>query len=113
MLSDLRAPTLEAIHKSKRALQGGSTVVADDTYLRNSIRNPMKEVRDGWKPIMPAYTRAQVTEEELLNVISYLKSLKPGDLPSRTESSPAPVGAPNVPDPPVSPIPAPTTGGAR
>ena len=96
-------------------MQGGATVVADDTYLRNSIRNPMLQVRDGWKPIMPAYTRAQVTEEELLNVISYLKSLKPGDLPSRTESGPAPVGAPNADTtaPPSPPVPAPTPGGTR
>ncbi len=114
--SESRAPTLEAIHKSKRALQGGTTVLADDTYLRNSIRNPMLQVRDGWKPIMPAYPRGQVTEEELLNVISYLKSLRPGDLPSRNETSPAAVGASNVPDPPappVSPTPAPTPGGTR
>ena len=91
--SESRAPSLEAIYKTKRAIQGGTTIMATDDYLRNSIRNPMLHIRDGWKPIMPAYTRSQVTEEELLNVISYIKSLRPGDLPSRTESTPAPVGA--------------------
>ena len=113
--SDSRAPNLEGILNSKRAMQGGETIVAKDDYLRNSIRNPMVKVRDGWKPIMPAYTRNQVTEEELLNLISYLKSLKPGDLPSRTESSPAPVGAPTTDTtaPPIPPTPAPTPGGTR
>jgi cytochrome c oxidase subunit 2 len=113
--SESRAPTLEGIYKTKRALQGGGTVLADDTYLRNSIRNPMLQVRDGWKPIMPAFTRAQVTEEELMNVISYLKSLRPGDLPSRNETSPAPVGAPTTDTsaPPAPQVPAPTPGGTR
>ena len=113
--SESRAPNLEGILNSKRAMRGGETIVAKDDYLRNSIRNPEVKVRDGWKPIMPAYTRSQVTEEELLNLISYLKSLKPGDLPSRTESGPAPVGAPNADTsaPPSPPVPAPTPGGTR
>ncbi len=91
--SESRAPNLEGVYKTRRAIQDGKTVVATDEYLRNSIRNPMLHVRDGWKPIMPAYTKAQVSEEELLNLVAYIKSLKPGDLPSRTEQSPAPVGA--------------------
>ncbi len=111
--SESRAPLLESIYKTRRALQGGGTVLADDTYLRNSIRNPMLEVRDGWKPSMPAFTRAQVTEEELLNLISYLKSLRPGDLPNRNEASPAPVGAPNIDTSAPPAPPAPTPGGTR
>lgn len=92
-----RAPRLEGIHGQVRPVQGGRTVVADDAYLRESIRNPMAKVVDGWKPIMPAYPKVQVSEEELLNLVAYIKSLKAGDLPTRTEQYPAPVGAPGAP----------------
>jgi cytochrome c oxidase subunit 2 len=92
-----RAPNLEGLYKSNIPLQGGKTTVADEQYIRNAIRNPMLQVHDGWKPIMPAYPRAQVSEEELINLVAYIKSLKPGDLPRRTDEAPAPVGAPTEP----------------
>jgi cytochrome c oxidase subunit 2 len=92
--SESRAPTLEAIIGTTRTLEGGRKATADHTYIAKSIRQPKEDVRDGWKPIMPAFGKDQVTEEELLNLISYIKSLKPGDLPSRLEAYPAPVGAP-------------------
>lgn len=92
-----RAPRLEELHGKPRPIQGGKTVVADDGYLRESIRNPTAKVVDGWKPIMPAYPRSQVSEEELLSVIAYIKSLRYGDLPTRFEQYPAPVGAPGAP----------------
>jgi cytochrome c oxidase subunit 2 len=85
------------LYKSIVPIQGGRTVVADEGYIRESIRNPMAKIHDGWKPIMPAYPRAQVSEEELLSLVSYIKSLKPGDLPRRTDQFTAPVGAPTTP----------------
>jgi hypothetical protein len=57
----------------------------------------MAKVADGWKPIMPAFPVGQVDEIELRNLVSYIKSLRAGELPRRTEKAPAPVGAPNVP----------------
>ena len=92
-----RAPRLENIYMQQRPLQGGGTVQADDAYLRESIRNPRAKVVDGWKPIMPVYPRTQMSEEELLNIVTYIKSLKPGDLPRRNDAYPAPVGAPGAP----------------
>ncbi|MGL4420406.1 MAG: cytochrome c oxidase subunit II [Gemmataceae bacterium] len=92
-----RAPNLEGIYMSKIPIQGGGTVVADDAYLRESIRNPMAKVHDGWRAIMPAFPRSQISEEELLNVIAYIKSLKPGDIPRRADMFPAPVNAPGAP----------------
>jgi cytochrome c oxidase subunit 2 len=92
-----RAPRLEEIYGKDRPIQGGTTVRADDAYLRESIRRPDAKIVDGWKPIMPAFPRSQVSEDELLSVIAYIKSLKYGDLPVRTEEYPAPVGAPGAP----------------
>jgi cytochrome c oxidase subunit II len=92
-----RAPNLEGLYMSKVPLQGGGSVTADENYIRESIRNPMQKVHDGWKPIMPAYSAGQVNDIELYNLVAYIKSLKPGDLPRRTDQFPAPVGAPTMP----------------
>lgn len=92
-----RAPNLEGLHGSYVPVQGKGSVLADDGYIRESIRNPMAKVHDGWKPIMPAYPQAKLTEEELFSVVAYIKYLKHGKLPRRTDKSPAVVGAPVQP----------------
>jgi cytochrome c oxidase subunit 2 len=89
-----RAPNLEEIHKSRRPLKGGTTVTADDDYLRESIRKPRAKIREGWEPIMPAYGADKVSEEDLIKVIAYIKSLRKGETPVRTEDWVAPVGGP-------------------
>jgi cytochrome c oxidase subunit 2 len=58
-----------------------------------SIRNPMAKVHEGWKPIMPAYPRGQLSEEELLQLAAYIKGLRPGETPSRVEGTPPQIGA--------------------
>ena len=42
---------------------------------------------------MPTF-KGQVNEEELIQLIAYIKSLKPGQTPVRTEEFPPPLGAP-------------------
>jgi hypothetical protein len=47
-------------------------------------------VREGWRPIMPSF-KNQVSEDDLIRLVAYIKSLKPGDeLPSRVEYSTPP-----------------------
>ncbi len=70
-----RAPTLEGLFGNQVRLQDGRTVVADENYLRESILNPMAKVTAGWQPIMPTY-QGQVTEEQLTQLISYIRSLE-------------------------------------
>jgi cytochrome c oxidase subunit II len=95
-----RAPVLEEIYNTRRPLKGGGAIIADDNYLRESIRRPRAKVRDGWEPIMPHFDQSKVSEEDLIKVIAYIKSLKKGETPVRTDESPAPVGAPTEPPPP-------------
>ena len=95
-----RAPVLEEIYGTRRPLRGGESVVADDNYLRESIRKPRAKVREGWEPIMPHFGPDKVSEDDLVKVIAYIKSLKKGETPDRTEESPAPVGAITEPPPP-------------
>jgi cytochrome c oxidase subunit II len=94
-----KAPVLEEIYMKVRPLKGGGNVIADDNYLRESIRRPRAKIRDGWEPIMPAFGPDKASEEDLIKVIAYIKSLKKGETPVRTEDWVAPVGAPTEPPP--------------
>jgi cytochrome c oxidase subunit II len=95
-----RAPVLEDVQKTPRPIKGGGSVVADDNYLRESIRKPRAKVREGWEPIMPHFGPDKVSEEDLVKVIAYIKSLRKGETPDRTEEWVAPVGAPTDAPPP-------------
>ena len=73
-------------------LQAGGTVVADESYIRESIVNPQAKVVAGFQPIMPTF-QGLVSEEQLLQLIAYVRSL------SQQGAAPAPAGtpAPTVP----------------
>ena len=70
-----RAPILVGLLGKKVTLEGGRTIVADENYIRESILNPQAKIVAGYQPIMPTF-RGQVGEEELLQLIDYVKTLK-------------------------------------
>jgi cytochrome c oxidase subunit 2 len=76
--ASVRAPNLEGIYNQNRAIQipgGGTQVVkADYRYLHDSIILPEKEIAAGYQPIMPSF-KGRATEEEILQIIDYIKSL--------------------------------------
>jgi len=51
-------------------------VVADEAYLRESILRPQAKIVAGYRTQMPTF-EGQVTEEQLLQLIAYIKSLGP------------------------------------
>jgi cytochrome c oxidase subunit II len=55
-------------------LQGGGTVTVDEAYIRESIVNPQAKIVAGFQPLMPTF-QGLVTEEQLLQLIAYVKSL--------------------------------------
>ena len=89
-----KAPVLEGLYGTRVPLKGGGAEVADDTYIIESIRRPRLKVVDGWEAVMPAYDESQVSAEELNALVAYIRSLKKGTTPDRTERFPAPNGAP-------------------
>jgi cytochrome c oxidase subunit II len=99
-----KAPVLEGLYGSKADLRGGGGEWVDDQYIIESIRRPRLKVVDGWEAIMPAYDESQVTPEEMNALVAYIRSLKKGQTPDRTERFPAPNGAPTEPRTP-SPLP--------
>jgi cytochrome c oxidase subunit 2 len=77
-----RGPTLTNVFGHNVTLQGGATVEADEAYVRESILNPQAKVVEGFQPIMPTF-QGLVTEEQLLQLIAYVRSLsQPGAVPA-------------------------------
>jgi cytochrome c oxidase subunit 2 len=48
--------------------------VADESYLRESILDPGAKIVAGYTPIMPVF-RGQLSEEQMLDLIAYIRSL--------------------------------------
>jgi cytochrome c oxidase subunit 2 len=71
-------------------LEDGRTVIADENYVRESILSPAAKVVSGFKPIMPVF-QGLVDEEQLNELVAYVKSLNP-----------APKGAAGGPSPDMS-----------
>src|SRR3954466_2636523 len=70
-----RGPVLEGLFGKAVTLQSGATMTVDEAYVRESILNPSAKVAAGFQPIMPTF-QGLVTEEQLLELIEYVKSLK-------------------------------------
>ncbi|REJ79401.1 MAG: cytochrome c oxidase subunit II [Acidobacteria bacterium] len=83
-----RGAVLEGIFGKEVKLVGGQTVIADEEYIRNSILNPAGQVVEGYQPIMPTF-KGQVTEEQLVALVAYIKSLS-GDASATTAAPSAP-----------------------
>jgi len=74
-----RCPPLDNVFGRNVKLADGSTVLADEEYLRESILMPNEKIVAGYKPIMPTY-KGQIGEEGILQIIAYLKTL--ADVPA-------------------------------
>lgn len=72
-----RGPALTGLFGKTVQLEGGTTVNADEAYIRESILNPQGQLVMGFQPIMPTF-KGQLNEEQILQLIAYIKSLNPG-----------------------------------
>jgi cytochrome c oxidase subunit 2 len=72
-----RGPALEGVYGRAVKLVDGRTLTADDAYIRESILNPQAKIVAGWTPVMPTF-QGQITEEQLLSLLSYVRSLGGG-----------------------------------
>ena len=79
-------PSLHGVYGSDVRLASGETAVADDAYLRESILSPATRVVAGFQPVMPSF-QGQISEEELMQLISYIKSLPAGRAVARNPSA--------------------------
>jgi cytochrome c oxidase subunit II len=70
-----RAPSLNGVYGGRVLLADGNTITADDSYIRESILNPTAKLVAGYQPLMPTF-QGQLTEEQILALTTYIKSLQ-------------------------------------
>ncbi|HZZ77455.1 MAG TPA: cytochrome c oxidase subunit II [Gemmataceae bacterium] len=93
--ADARAPVLEELYGKRVQLRDGRSVIADEDYLRESIMTPGAKVVMGWENIMPTF-QGQVDQEDVNQLVAYIKSLKKGQTPRRFEESVPPARTPII-----------------
>lgn len=81
-----RGPSLKDVVGSTVELGDGTTTVADEAYLRESILDSQAKIVKGYQPLMPTF-QGLVSEESLAALIEHLRTLSPN-----ASNAPAPAG---------------------
>ncbi|MEX1125636.1 MAG: cytochrome c [Acidimicrobiia bacterium] len=68
-------PTWKGVAGSSRPMVSGEQVVADNAYLFNSIIDPPSQVVSGFENVMPPTYSDQLSEQEINDLVEYIKSL--------------------------------------
>jgi cytochrome c oxidase subunit 2 len=66
-------PSWKGVFGKQHAMESGSTVAADEAYLKRSILEPQAEVVKGYPPVMP---KMPMSEDEVAALVAYIKTLK-------------------------------------
>jgi cytochrome c oxidase subunit II len=72
--STVHAPLLNGLYGSIVHLQDGSTRRADERYIRDCVLLPRTFTVAGYPPVMPDFA-GQLSEDDLIKLIAYIKSL--------------------------------------
>jgi cytochrome c oxidase subunit 2 len=70
-----RGPSLVGLYGSSVRLASGATAVANEAYLRQAIVDPQSVSIPGYTHMMQSY-QGQLSEEQILDLIAYIRSLK-------------------------------------
>lgn len=68
----LVGPSFAGLFGSERQFDDGSTAVADEEYLINSIANPSDEIVESYNNVMPSYN--YLSDGELQSLVEYIKA---------------------------------------
>jgi cytochrome c oxidase subunit II len=77
-----RAPSLNGLYGAQVLLADGTTVTADEAYIRESILQPNAKIAAGYQPVMPSF-QGQLTEEQIFALTAYIKSLQSRPVPAK------------------------------
>ena len=83
-----RGPSYNGLYGSKARLADGTTVTVDDAYIRESILQPNAKIVAGFQPVMPSF-QGLVTEDQILSLTAYIRSLKDQPPPGKAEAKSA------------------------
>lgn len=69
------APTFLGLYGRTEKFTDGSTLVADENYMHESIVEPQAKIVAGYPPVMPTY-KGKLKDSEIEAIIAYIKTLK-------------------------------------
>jgi cytochrome c oxidase subunit 2 len=87
-----RGPSLAGLFGREVPLASGAKATADDAYIRESILTPQLKLVEGYQPLMPTF-QGQVSEEGVMSLIEYIKTLPAAARPVSEQASAAPATA--------------------
>lgn len=67
-------PSLKALYGKARRFTDGTSVTADDDYLRKSMLSPNAQIVEGYTPLMPA--QSGLKDAQIRSLIEFIKTLK-------------------------------------
>ena len=82
-----RGPSLVGLFGSTVTLTDGTTVVADESYLRESILTSQAKTVAGYQPLMPTF-QGLVNENDVASLIEYIKSMLQGAARASAQAAP-------------------------
>lgn len=87
------SPSWRNLYGSEAPLQDGSRITVDDSYIRESIRDPNAKVSAGFPSTMPAFS--SLSDQDILDLIAYIKTLRAHQStpPSRANETVTPVSS--------------------
>ena len=68
-------PTWKGLFGKERNFEDGSSTVADENYIRESIEIPSAKLVKGYQPVMPAY-KGLLSDSDITAIIEYMQTLK-------------------------------------
>jgi cytochrome c oxidase subunit 2 len=84
-------PSFQGFYDRPHEFTDGTSLKADENYIRESIVDPKAKVVNSYSPVMPSY-KGQLSDDDINSIIAYLQSLsssqpasepeKPGDAPT-------------------------------
>lgn len=67
-------PSFAGTFGTQQQLANGETVTVDENYIRQSILEPVSQVRAGYQPVMPTY-QGRLKDREINALVEFIKSL--------------------------------------
>jgi len=62
------------VYGSPVPLSNGTTIIADDQYIMDSILQPRRDVVASFEPVMPSFSGV-IGQDDLVRLVAYIRSL--------------------------------------
>ena len=74
--SAMVGPSFKGLYGRKEKISDGTEVSVDDAYIKESIYKPAAKIVQGYGPVMPAMYEGKLSDQDVADIIEYIKTLK-------------------------------------